>query len=149
MELIITIVGTVITAIGTTITVIQAIKVKKYKAQIMLDVRKINIYEIIEQLKKAQDGCRKLKSEVRQMNRGKNSDKICMSIQGNIDSSVALLHLNGPDCDIRKLIVHAQDNLANFDFEDDPSGIVSKIHASIQDAISLCKEHIDLIKAGG
>ncbi|MEE2001406.1 hypothetical protein QWY20_08065 [Alkalimonas sp. MEB108] len=151
MALIITIGGTVLTAIGTVVTLWQASKVKAYRDQIAFDLRKIHLSEVGELLRRAQDEGRKLLSQVQQLNRGKSMISIADDIQSYIDKSLNLLHLNGPDTDIRNQIIASQEKLRNFQSTHDVSKkrrFVSDMHTLIQDSISMCKERISNLEYG-
>ena len=151
MELVITIGGTILTAIGTGVTLWQASKVKAYREQIAFDLRKIHLSEVSELLKGAQDEGRKLLSQVQQLNRGKSIIPITDSIQSYIDKSVNLIHLNGPDADLRNQILESQTKLRDFQRTEDSEEkkqCVSDMHALIQDSISMCKERITNLEYG-
>lgn len=151
MELEITIVGTSLTAIGTGVTLWQASKVKAYRAQIAFDLRKIHLSEVSELLKRAQDEGRKLLSQVQQLNRGKSVLTITDSIQSYIDKSVNLLHLSGPDSDLRGRILESQEKLRGFQKTKDveeKTQCVSDMHSLIQDSISMCKERVSNLEYG-
>ena len=151
LETIITISGTILTAIGTGVTLWQASKVKAYREQIAFDLRKIHLSEIGEFLRRAQDEGRKLLSQVQQLNRGKSMISITDDIQSYIDRSLNLLHLSGPDTDLRKRILESQEKLRDFQQTDDPDEkkrCVSDMHIIIQDSISMCKERISTLEYG-
>lgn len=151
MEMIITIVGTCLTALGTAVTIWQALKVKAYREQIAFDLRKIHLSEIGELLRRAQDEGRKLLSQVQQLNRGKSMISITDDIQSYIDKSLNLLHLSGPDTDLRKQILDSQGKLRDFQKTDDvgeKKQCVSDMHIIIQDSISICKERISNLEYG-
>lgn len=147
----ITIAGTVLTAIGTAVTLWQASKVKAYREQIAFDLRKIHLSEIGEFLRRAQDEGRKLLSQVQQLNRGKSMISITDDIQSYIDKSLNLLHLSGPDTDLRNQILASQEKLRDFQKTDDVNEkkqCVSDMHIIIQDSISMCKERVGNLEYG-
>ncbi len=151
MELTITIIGTLLTAIGTGVTLFQASKVKTYRDQIAFDLRKIHLSEVGEALKRAQDEGRKLLTQMQQLNRGKSFILITESIQGHIDNSLNLLHLNGPDKDLREKIIDIQTQLRDFQNNSDEKQkkvCASNMHALIQDSISLCRERVSNLEGG-
>lgn len=151
LEMFITIVGTILTAIGTGVTLWQASKVKAYRRQIAFDLRKIRLAEVGDLLKRAQDEGRKLLSQVQQMNRGKSIITITDSIQSYIDKAVNLIHLGGPDTDLRKKILGAQIKLREFQHfqnEHEKRQCVSDMHTFIQDSISMCVERISNLEYG-
>ena len=148
----ISIVGTLLTAIGTAITLWQASKVRSYRQQIAFDLRKIHLAEVRELLRRAQDEGRKLLSHVQQLNRGKSVLAVTENIQADIDRSLHLLHLSGPDSDLREKILSAQTHLRSFQHssnEDEKKQFVSDMHAVIQDTISLCQERVTMMEIGG
>jgi hypothetical protein len=148
----ISIIGALLTAIGTVITLWQASKVKSYRQQIAFDLRKIHLSEVRELLRGAQDEGRKLLSHVQQLNRGKSILAITENIQAYIDRSLNLLHLSGPDSDLREKILSAQTHLRSFQHssnEDEKRQFVSDMHAVIQDTISLCQERVTMMTMGG
>lgn len=57
---IISIVGTIITIISMIVTIRYAIKTKNYKKQAEYDIRKINLSNIVEKLKRTQEDIRRL-----------------------------------------------------------------------------------------
>ncbi|KZY36776.1 hypothetical protein A3754_01220 [Alcanivorax sp. HI0083] len=151
MEMIITIAGTVLTAIGTGVTVWQASKVKSYRDQIAFDLRKLHLSEVAELLKRAQDEGRKLLSQVQQLNRGKSILTITDAIQSYIDKAVNLIHLNGPDSDLRTQILQSQQKLRQFqntEDENEKRQCVSDMHTIIQDSISMCSERVNSLEYG-
>ncbi len=151
METYITIIGTAITAIGTGVTLWQASKVKSYGKQIKFDLRKIHLYEICDFLVRSQDECRKLLSQDPQLNRGKNMISIIDNMQSYIDKSLNHLHLNGPDSDLRDIILSSQNSLRDFRDTIDSSAqrrFASEMHITIQDSISMCKERISNLEYG-
>jgi hypothetical protein len=152
LEITIAIAGTILTVIGTGVTLWQASKVKAYREQIAFDLRKIHLSEVSELLKRAQDEGRKLLSQVQQLNRGKSMITITDSIQSYIDKSVNLLHLSGPDLDLREQILDSQTKLRDFQKTTDVAEqkqCVSDMHALIQDSISMCKERVSNLEYGG
>lgn len=145
MEFLITIVGTIITVIGTGVTIWQAWKVRTYGARIAFDLRKINLSEAAEALRRAQDEGRKLLTHVHQLNRGKNPSEVYDSIQVHIDRAINLLPLHGADADVRVMVVDAQAKLRESQTTQDDAtrrDCVSTMHALVQDAISLSKERL-------
>ncbi|MFA5632696.1 MAG: hypothetical protein WC997_14395 [Porticoccaceae bacterium] len=149
--MIVTIVGTILTAMGTTATLWQASKVKAYREQIAFDLRKIHLSEIGELLRRAQEEGRKLLSQVQQLNRGKSMISITDDIQSYIDKSLNLLHLSGPDTDLRSQILASQGKLRDFQKTeniDEKKQCVSDMHTIIQDSISMCKERISNLEYG-
>ena len=76
---------------------------------------------------------------------------IADDIQSYIDKSLNLLHLNGPDSDIRNKIIGSQEKLRNFQTTqdvDEKKQCVSDMHTLIQDSISMCKERISNLEYG-
>jgi hypothetical protein len=148
----ISIIGTLLTAIGTAVTLWQASKVRRYRQQIAFDLRKIHLSEVRELLRGAQDEGRKLLSHVQQLNRGKSILTITENIQAYIDHSLNLLHLSGPDSDLREKILSAQTHLRGFQNssnENEKRQCVSDMHAVIQDTISLGQERVTVMEMGG
>jgi len=149
--MIISIIAAGLTAIGTSVTLWQASKVKKYRSQIAFDLRKIHLSEISDLLKKAQDECRRLLREVHQLNRGRSMLTVVDLIQSYIDKSVNLIHLSGPDSDVRSQIKNIQTKLREFQNATDPNirkQFVYEMHELIQDSISMCKERKSSIDFG-
>lgn len=151
LELTLTVAGTVITVIGTVVTIWQALKVKAIRKQIAFDLRKIHLSEVGEFLRRAQDEGRKLLTHVQQLNRGRSTISITNEIQSNIDKSLNLLHLTGPDSDLRDQILSSQDKLREFqktEESDAQKQHASDMHTIIQDAISMCKERVSNLEYG-
>jgi hypothetical protein len=151
LELTLTAAGTVITVIGTVITIWQALKVKAIRKQIAFDLRKIHLSEVGEFLRRAQDEGRKLLTHVQQLSRGKSTISITSEIQSNIDKSLNLLHLTGPDSDLRGQIISSQEKLREFQKTDDSEAqkqYASDMHTLIQDSISMCKERVSNLEYG-
>ena len=140
-----TIISTVITVIGTGVTLRQAQQVRSYGKRIASDLRKINLYEVAEALRRAQDEGRRLLTQVNQLNRGRSLPDIHEAMQSQIDRALHLLPMHGLDSDIRKIVVSAQDRLRESQASDEAEkrrDAVSEMHANIQDAVSLAKERI-------
>lgn len=151
MELFISIVGAIVTVIGTIVTLWQASKVKDYRKQIELDVRKISLSEVRDFLKRAQDEGRKLISGMQQNTRGLNAFSIINELQSCIDQSISILHLEGPDSDLRTLISDFQKKLISFQSLSDTEEkkkILYEMHELGQNIISTCNHRITGIEYG-
>lgn len=112
----ITIIGTIITVGSMAVTIYYAQKTKKYKEQIQFDIRKINLSNIVEKLKRTQDEIRNLPKNGTKK-RGLKVEDIITTIKIHFDFVLNLLDSDGPDNDIREYLATAQ-NILN-DYEDE------------------------------
>lgn len=136
---IITIVGTIVTVFSMIVTIIYANKAKSYKKQIQFDIRKINLSNIVEKLKKTQDEIRKL-PKTTPIKRGVKVEDIITTIKAHFDYVLNFLDSDGPDTDIKIFISNAQSSLnvyeVDFSSENTNAEEVIKLTESIQEAIS-------------
>lgn len=147
----VTIGSAVITVIGTGVTLYQARKVEGYSEKIAYDLRKISTSEIVDNLKRAQDECRKLLANAQQLNRGKSHAKITENIQRHFDYALNLLPVGGPDIDFRNMIVASQDQLRLFQNANSQAQgqFASDLHTKIQEAISTGQQRFRDLEWGG
>ncbi len=142
LEMKVTIIGAVLSAIGAGIAIWQAMKAKSERERLESLFRKMYLDDVSGFLKHAQAESNKMLNKATPANRG---DKIQNDIQGYIDKSVNLLYLTGPDSDIRKEIIRAQDQLEairDSEVKDSNKERISNMHKHFQKAISLCKERV-------
>ena len=146
----ITIAGAIVTLIGTAVTIWHARKTRRYSIKVAHDLRKLYASEIVENLKRAQDDCRKLLTNIQQLNRGKSHTAITESIQRHLDHSLNLLPLDGPDSDVRELINDSQSKLRDFQNAGpkSKSNCASDLHTRIQDAIGLSRQRFHFLEYG-
>ena len=147
----ITIIGTIITILSMIVTIAYAQKAKRYKEQIRQDIRKINLSNIVETLKKSQEEIRKLpKNSITK--RGVNIDLVFDSIQEHFDNSLNLLDSDGPDRNIRDYINKAQHSFNSYQSEfangQYNTDTVVLITESVQSAISKANTKILFIDKG-
>ena len=141
-----TLIGTVLTALGTGVTLFEAWRVRTYREQIALDLRKIRLSEVADHLRSAQDGARQLVTPIEELKRGRGEREAIHRVQSAIDNALNLLNISGDDSDVRDKIVDAQNSLRSFqnaDPGDEKDQAISKHHSEIQEAISLCRERIN------
>lgn len=135
----ITIIGTVITIIGMVVTIVFALKAKTYKEQIQFDIRKINLTNVVEKLKRTQDEIRSL-PKLKPITRGIKVSDIIFNIKSHFDYVLNLLDSDGPDNEIREFISDAQKRLNKYehDFSKDNLNLdaVINITECLQNAIS-------------
>jgi hypothetical protein len=136
---IITIIGTIVTIISMIVTIIYANKAKSYKEQIQFDIRKINLSNIVEKLKRTQDEIRKLPKTM-PTKRGVKVEDIIVIIKAHFDYVLNFLDSDGPDTDVKIFITNAQKSLntyeINFLTENTNADEVVKLTEFIQEAIS-------------
>lgn len=136
---IIAIVGTIVTVLSMIVTIVYAYKAKSYKEQIQFDIRKINLSNIVEKLKRTQDEIRKLPKTM-PTKRGVKVEDIIAVIKAHFDYVLNFLDSDGPDTDIKTFISNAQASLntyeINFLSENTNADEVVKLTEYIQEAIS-------------
>ncbi|HFX3931447.1 TPA: hypothetical protein ACIEHN_004817, partial [Escherichia coli] len=107
----ITLIGTVVTLGGAGITIWQSKEARNYKNQLKFDVRKINLTNVSERLKRAQDEIRRLPTSLQGIQRGTKPSDLIHKTKEYFDIALGTLDAKGPDADIRQLLVEAQKNL--------------------------------------
>lgn len=136
---IIAIVGTIITVLSMIVTIVYANKAKSYKEQIQFDIRKINLSNIVEKLKRTQDEIRKL-PKTTPTKRGVKVEDIITVIKAHFDYVLNFLDSDGPDTDIKTFISNAQTSLNTYEIdflsENTSAEEVVKLTEYIQEAIS-------------
>jgi hypothetical protein len=136
---IITIIGTIVTTISMIVTIIYTNKAKSYKEQIQFDIRKINLSNIVEKLKRTQDEIRKLPKTM-PTKRGMKVEDIIVIIKAHFDYVLNFLDSDGPDTDVKIFITSAQDSLNTYEINFLTGNInvdeVVKLTEFIQEAIS-------------
>lgn len=136
---IIAMVGTIVTVLSMIVTIVYAYKAKGYKEQIQFDIRKINLSNIVEKLKRTQDEIRKLPKTI-PTKRGVKVEDIIAVIKAHFDYVLNFLDSDGPDADIKTFISNAQASLntyeINFLSENTNAEEVVKLTECIQEAIS-------------
>ena len=133
----ITLIGTVVTLGGAGITIWQSKEARNYKNQLKFDVRKINLTNVSERLKRAQDEIRRLPTSLQGIQRGTKPSDLIHKTKEYFDIALGTLDAKGPDADIRQLLVEAQKNLTLTKQVGTPNPQdVHDLQAKIQDAIS-------------
>lgn len=142
---IISISGTIITIISMIVTIIYTMKTKNYKKQAEYDIRKINLSNIVEKLKRTQEDIRKLPRDTARV-RGIKIDDLFFSIKTSFDFSLNLLDNDSPDNEIRGLLLKAQRNLNIYETSYLSSDIddskILNITECIQNAIAKANKKI-------
>ena len=142
---IISISGTIITIISMIVTIIYTMKTKNYKKQAEYDIRKINLSNIVEKLKRTQEDIRKLPRDTARV-RGIKIDDLLVSIKTSFDFSLNLLDNDSPDNEIRELLLKAQRNLNIYETSYLSSDIddskILNITECIQNAIAKANKKI-------
>ena len=135
----ITIIATVITIVGMVVTIVFANMAKTYKEQIQFDIRKINLTNVVEKLKRTQDEIRMLPKS-KPIKRGVQINEIISNIKSHFDYALNTLDSDGPDSAIRDFVSDAQNllNMYELDFSNDElnSDAVVNITECLQNAIS-------------
>ncbi|ENF6042363.1 MULTISPECIES: hypothetical protein [Citrobacter] len=136
----ITLIGTVVTLGGAGITIWQSKEARNYKNQLKFDVRKINLTNVSERLKRAQDEIRRLPTSLQGIQRGTKPSDLIHKTKEYFDIALGTLDAKGPDADIRQLLVEAQKKLNSYETgwhsgTPNPQD-VHDLQAKIQDAIS-------------
>lgn len=143
---IITIIGTVFTLLGTAITIWQTSQARAYKKQIKFDIRKINLSNLSERLKKAQDEIRRLPTSLQGVPRGVKPKEIIQKIQEQFDIALSTLDASGPDAKVRLLLAEGQRNLNSYEISwnsEEPSAQnVHELQSKMQDAVSILSKTI-------
>ena len=142
---IISISGTIITIISMIVTIIYTMKTKNYKKQAEYDIRKINLSNIVEKLKRTQEDIRKLPRDTARVS-GIKIDDLFFSIKTSFDFSLNLLDNDSPDNEIRELLLKAQRNLNIYETSYLSSDIddskILNITECIQNAIAKANKKI-------
>ncbi|MDD2769130.1 MAG: hypothetical protein PHT19_10360 [Methylococcus sp.] len=143
---IVTIVGTAVTLLGMAITIWQASQARSYKNQIKFDTRKINITNVAERLKRAQDEIRRLPTSATSKERGVQPVEIIRKIRENFDIALSTLDATGPDANVRALIVEGQGNLNSYEiswnFGKPNAQDVYDLQSKMQDVVSVMSNTI-------
>jgi len=136
----ITLSGTAVTLIGMAVTIWQAYQARNYKAQIKFDIRKINLSNVNERLKRAQDEVRRLPISIQNVPRGIKPPELIHKIREQFDIALGTLDAVGPDSSVRQLLVEAQSKLNSYEIDWNSSSPnasdVHELQIKIQDAIS-------------
>ncbi|MGC3932821.1 hypothetical protein [Pseudomonas atacamensis] len=136
----VTILGTIVTLLSMIVAMRQASQAKNYKNQLMLDVRRINLANVIEGLKSAQEEIRRLPASNQKVPRGVNVSELIHKIRAQFDNSLGTLNSFGPDASIRAILVEAQTKLNAYAIslhDDIPNAQhVHELQAKMQDAVS-------------
>lgn len=136
----ITISGSIVTLFGMGITIWQASQARDYKNQIKFDIRKINIANVAERLKRAQDEIRRLPTSMQSVPRGLKPTELIQKIREQFDIALGTLDATGPDSSVRELLVQGQENLNSYEISwnsGNPNAQdVHELQSKMQDAIS-------------
>jgi len=137
---IITIIGTLVTLLGMGIAIWQTSQARSYKNQIQLDIRKINLSNIIESLKRAQDEIRRLPTSIQSAIRGVKPSELIHKTREQFDIALGTLDSLGPDASVRTILVEAQSKLNAYEISwnagsPNPQD-VHELQAKMQDAVS-------------
>mgnify|MGYP000857357580 FL=1 len=137
---IVTLTGTVVTLLGMAITIWQASQARNYKNQIKFDIRKINLANVTERLKRAQDEIRRLPTSAQAVPRGVKPLELIHKIREQFDIALGTLDASGPDAGVRGLLVEGQGNLNAYEISwnsgnPNPQD-VHELQAKMQDAVS-------------
>lgn len=138
---IVTLIGTVVTLLGMAITIWQASQARDYKNQIKFDIRKINLANVTERLKRAQDEIRRLPTSGQAVPRGVRPIELIHKIREQFDLALGTLDSAGPDAGVRGLLVEGQANLNAYEISwnagsPNPQD-VHELQAKVQDAVSI------------
>lgn len=137
---IVTIVGSTVTVIGAAITIWQASEARNYKNQIKFDIRKINLSNVAERLKRAQEEIRRLPTSTQAVPRGVKPTELIQKIREHFDVALSNLDATGPDAAIRALLTQGQSNLNAYEISwngGNPNALnVHELQAKMQDAVS-------------
>lgn len=108
------IVAIIVTVGSMIMTIIYANKAKKYKEQVQFDIRKINLTNIVEKLKRTQDSIRDLPKS-KPIERGIKVNIIIKTLKTHFDFTLNLLDSDGFDKEVRSYISQAQESLNNYE----------------------------------
>ncbi|RSE23990.1 phage holin family protein [Acinetobacter johnsonii] len=151
---VISIVGTVITILGIIVTIYfakQADKHRKaadkhekqaqrYSNQIKSDLRKINLSNCTDMLKKMLEEVRRLPIDTDQTPKGVKVENLILNIKSYFDGTLSLIDTAGSDREIRRMVSDAQVILHRYerDFlaKVNPLPAPHDLQVSIQDCIS-------------
>jgi len=137
----ITIIGTIVTLLGMGVTIWQTAQARSYKNQIKFDIRKINLANVTERLKRAQDEIRRLPTSAQTGPRGVNPIEIIQKIREQFDIALGTLDATGPDASVRALLVEGQDSLnayeVSWNARNPNAQNAYDLQAKVQDAVSI------------
>lgn len=137
---IIAIVGAVVTVLGMIITIWQASQVRRYKSQIKSDIRKIDLTNIIDQLKRALEDIRRLPTSTELPTRGIRPKELIHKTRGHFDLALGTLGVNGPDASVREILAEAQSKLNSYEISwnsGNPDALdVHALQEKLQNAVS-------------
>lgn len=143
----VTVVGTLVTLLGMAVTIKQASQARNYRNQIKLDVRKINLVNVTDGLKRAQDEIRRLPTSSQPPPRGIRPVELIQKVREQFDNALGTLNSAGPDTDARSLLVEAQSKLNAYEISlnsGSPSAEnVHELQAKMQDAVSILSTKIN------
>lgn len=131
--------STVVTILSMGITLIAALRVKKTKDQISLDIRRLNLTNSSRSLERTLVEVRKLLVEPVSSARGRGRVSLIDSIQAQFDSVLMQIDLDGPDADVRGLVVEAQARLLCLRSKSDQeicNRLTSELQSFVQDSVS-------------
>lgn len=136
----VTILGTFVTLLSMGFTIRQVSQAKNYTNQVKLDVRRINLANVIDGLKSAQEEIRRLPASSQKVSRGVNVSELIHKIRAQFDNALGTLNSIGPDAGVRALLVEAQTKLNTYEISwhnQVPSAqSVHELQAKMQDAVS-------------
>lgn len=110
----ISIMGSIITFLSTIVTILYANKAKKYKEQTQLNIRKINLTDVVEKLKRIQNEVRELPLKF-PIKRGLKPENTIKTIKVDFDFVLNLIDSDSLDAKIRDFISEAQKSLNQYE----------------------------------
>lgn len=132
-------VSAVISIAGAIISIRQFFKIKKYRKEIINDLRKTTMHKACDLLKKAQADCRKLLSNYR----GQNNGEIYDAIQESIDLAIGELNQEASDSDVINQIQESSKELKGIRENGESA---NNLHGLLGNAIIQCNQIIGKIR---
>lgn len=130
-----------VTILSMVITIWQASEARNYKNQIKSDIRKINLTNISDSLKRAQEEIRKLPTTSQDIKRGMRPIELIRKTREHFDIALSTINSHGPDGNIRAIIIEAQKRLNSYEISmnggnPNPQD-VHELQGKMQDAVSV------------
>lgn len=141
----ISIIGAILSATGAAIAIWQALKIRKYRDEILYDRTKILLVDIIGIAKKTRDECRKIMTPVGKPIRGVDQQQVINSIRDCLDRIKDNSH-KFATTSLSQIILQMENHMYFFVKEENEAERYKygdKIYQSLGDIISLVSKEID------
>lgn len=145
--------GSLVTILGIGVTIHFArqankhkIEAKKYSDQIKSDLRKINLSNCTDMLKKMLEEIRRLPIDIDQIPKGVKVENLILNIKSYFDGTLSLIDITNNDRDLRVKVSHAQKILHQYEREylarKSDLTVSQNLQVEVQDCISIINTKI-------